>query len=128
MENEIRKGISYGEIEAICNSAEPPSAEDITNICDYFGMNGSSDKKIMQINGLGVPIKAIIDALEYGENSMHAYGSNPQITNIALGEKNRNYALIILGDCGKTADIISAYPLNDFRQIKQTESAERYVF
>lgn len=110
---------SYKKLDAICRSEETLSIEDVQTICKCFGMNGSSDEQIMHIHELGVPIEVIIDALEYGENRMHAYGNEPQITSITFGEKNRKYALVILGDCGKTADIITAYPLNDFKQVKQ---------
>ncbi|MBU4246056.1 MAG: hypothetical protein ABIF85_01435 [Nanoarchaeota archaeon] len=117
--NEIKKEISYEEIEAIRNSAEPPSIGGIRAICDYFGMNSSSGKQIMHIHKFGVPIKTIIDALENGENRINAYGGDPRITGIAIGDKNRKYALIVFGDCGKSMDIQSVYPLNDFKPVKQ---------
>lgn len=114
----MKKERNYEEIEAIRNSAEPPSIEGIRTICDYFGMNGTSDKQIMHIHKFGVPIKTIMDALENGENKINAYGDDPQITDIAIGDKNRKYAIIVIGDCGKTTGIRSAYPLNDFKPIK----------
>ncbi len=115
----MEKERNYEEIKAIGNSAESPSTDDVKKICNYFGMNGSSDKEIIHLNKLGIPINTIIEALVYGETRMNAYGDDPQITDIVIGDKNRKYALIIIGDCGKITGIRSAYPLDDFKQIKK---------
>lgn len=119
MKKEITEKRSYEEIRDAGDSIGHVRMEDVQTICSHFGMNGSSDENLMHIYKLGVPLNAIIGALEYGENRMNSYGNEPQITNIALGEKNRKYALVVLGNCGKSDGIVSAYPLNDFKQIKK---------
>jgi len=120
MEKETGKKRSYEEIKDTGDSIGPACMEDVQTICNHFGMNGSSGEDILHIYKLGVPLNAIIGALEYGENRMNSYGSEPQITDISLGEKNRKYALVVLGNCGKANEIISTYPLDGFKQVKQT--------
>jgi|GEM_PF-2016365 len=113
MENEV----SYEEIEELQKSGNS-GPENIEKVCSYFGMNGSTHSQIESFVELGIPFSDVINALDKGMNGISGHGNKPKITDISLGEKDGEYALIVRGKCGKTDRITVPYLLNDFRPIK----------